>query len=1087
MLSITKINSAANQAKRSVNGKGYLHYLGGPAATTRQRGDFDDYARGKEDAGGPLPFWACGGAAILGLGAIAEAEQVERLARGFHPVGGKPLVKGAGDEHVMGLDMTFSAPKDVSAVFAGADKETRDAVVECLQEAAKTALSYAESQAITRHGHGGRIKQIAQAAIAACYTHFSSRAMEPQLHVHGFFFNLGKRAGTRQWSALDHRAQFEHKMATGILFRVELASRLLGLGFVVEPAGAYFTIRGIDNSQRLALSTRSRQIEEYLRECGMLELDGAAAREIAALNTRAAKAEPSLPELLVRFEKMASALGLTPESVAAMRSGRGREVDAPPLDVNARSLDMDAQSLDVNAQPLDAPPFSVDHGLILEELMEKQSCATAQEALALICQKAMGRWSAAQCLAELERFMANGQVIALGQTEHLTQIFTSRATRDLEAAISDAVAAGAADTVHRVEPSLVDLEFDRLEAELRAKLGVEVSLAQQRSAAQHIASETGRQAFVEGWAGTGKTTMLKALAAAYRAAGFGVSGCCQSAAASQNLYRETGIPSRTIASLLLALQKGRARLTSKSILVLDEAGMVGSREFGLLQEEAMKAGAKLVCVGDPKQLQPIDAGGIFRALMERHGKAEISNIQRQRTDTEPLLAWLEGRGSLSRGIAQALRRAPEDVRLPALEALCSGDAKLRRAFGKWQARFDFEWMRQAVELFAKGDARAALDMVEAKGRLKLMPGHTATMDELVSDWSADKTPLSRKTIVAATRAEVAELNAKARATLVEKGQVDDASGVDVEITHRDDSTDLRRFAPGDRIVFTMNDKPLGVSNGVAGSIIAIEDAESAPLLVVELDDVNERGEKVVCVPASFSRFDHAYCLTNHKSQGRTFDSAYVFANPTMADREWTYVAASRSRFATTIYANLGALGMVDPLAMVDLASHVAREDKPQTRETAIAALASRMHRSRGKGTSLDYEDLPEFSAGESTEVPASSPNPNSAMARASAAIKRIKEFSVAVANRGWRRLASPIPPESGPQPELSPQPWPDLQPKPRPKPEPQPQPKPQPKGGRLRPIALREHGGQPEPITPNGKPRSPNHNPKPESEPARER
>ena len=120
MLSIMKINSAANQtAKGSAEGKGYLHYLGGSG--TRDRTDFDDYARGKENSEGPPPFWACKGAALLGLDSIAEAEQVERLAKGFHPITGEPLVLGAGAKHVMGLDMTFSAPKDFSAVFAGAD------------------------------------------------------------------------------------------------------------------------------------------------------------------------------------------------------------------------------------------------------------------------------------------------------------------------------------------------------------------------------------------------------------------------------------------------------------------------------------------------------------------------------------------------------------------------------------------------------------------------------------------------------------------------------------------------------------------------------------------------------------------------------------------------------------------------------------------------------------------------------------------------------------------------------------------------------------------------------------------------------
>ena len=935
MLSITKINAASNQPVKG--GKGYLHYLGGP--TTRQRGDFDDYARGPDQENGPLPFWACKGPALLGLDAVAEAAHVERLAHGLHPVTGEHLVKGAGDGHVMGLDMTFSAPKDFSAVFAGSDAATREALIECLQQSAKTALDYAESGVVTRHGVGGRVKQLAQAAVAACYTHFASRALDPQLHVHAFLFNVGKRKDSNEWSALEHRTQFDRKLATGILFRVELASRLRGLGFAIEPTGPYFAIRGIDEAQRDALSTRSRQINEYMQECGLLESDGAAAREIAALNSRSAKSEPSLPELIVRFEKMAKALGITPQSVAAMRSG---------------SLAPE-------------PEFAIDHAAMLEELMDSQSCATAQDALARICEKAMGRWSAAQCLSELDRFMGFEHVVQLGRTEHLTHVFTSKSTKELEESISGKVDAGKVNARHRVSRRLVDREFDRLESDLRAKLGVEVSLGQQRAAALHIASDTGDHAFVEGWAGTGKTTMLKAVGRAYKGGGFEVQGCCQSAAASLNLARETGIPSRTIASLLLSMRDGRTKLHAKTILVLDEAGMVGSREFALLQEAVLSAGAKLVCVGDPKQLQPIDAGGIFASLMRLHGKAEISNIQRQRTDFEPLIDWLSSQPKhlidVTPQKAEALRNMPEDVRLATMREMCGHDKRLSKAFMKWQARFDHEWMREAVERFATGDAVVALEMLRTKGRLNLTSGHEATCTRLMSAWAKDKTPLPAKTIIAGTRVEVAELNRLAREHLIENGVVDDASGIEVEIKHRDDSTDVRRFGAGDRIVFTMNDRDLGVANGIAGTVVAIRGPSFMPELLIDLDDANELGEKLVSIPASFARFDHAYCLTNHKSQGRTFDSAYVLANPSMANREWTYVAVSRSRFATNLFVNTAALGLVDP------ESHRSEDANPKSHDEALKALASRMKRSRAKGTSLDYDeaDLSEMNSGHGSD------------------------------------------------------------------------------------------------------------------------
>ena len=919
MLSIAKI--AAQTSQSASGGKGYLHYLGEPS--NRQRTDFDDYARERQE--GPPPYWACKGAALLGLDDIAEAEHVERLALGLHPVTGEPLVKGAGKGHVMGLDMTFSAPKDFSAVFAGADDATRDALLTALQQAAKTALDFAEDAAITRHGKAGRIKQKAEAAVAACYTHFASRALDPQLHVHAFMFNVGKRQDSNEWSALEHRPQFERKLATGILFRVELARRLRDLGFEIVPSGPYFAIRGVSAEQREALSTRSRQIAERLQLNG-LDPGDSAAREVAALNSRAGKSEPPLPELFARFEKVAGELGINPKTVAAMRSG----------------------------QPLAVEPLVIDHAEILAELMASQSCATPQEALCLICERAMGRLSASECLAELRAFLSHEQVVHLGSTELLTEVFTSKAIKELEARVSQRVKDGFRDGAHRVASRLVDAEFDRLELELSGKLGVPVSLEQQRLAALHVASETGRTAFVEGWAGTGKTTMLKAVGAAYAQAGLSVFGCCQSAAASQNLARETDIPSRTIASLLLSLREGRAKLTAKSVLVLDEAGMVGSADFALLQEEAWKAGAKLVCVGDPKQLQPIGAGGIFASLMRVHGKAEISAIQRQRTDFAPLLDWLDSRAKGSSSgisVAQvtALRLVPEDSRMAAMEAVCLKNAKLARAFARWRSRFDHEWMREVVEQFAKGEAESALQALDARGRLKLVPGLPQAMEALVDAWDADKTRLESKAIVAGTRAEVRELNEIVRKRLVESGRVRDDEGVDAEIIDRDGERETKRFAPGDRIVFTQNDRPLGVLNGAVATIKRLDIYGPEPGMMAELDDANQRGERSVLVPLSFARFDLAYCLTNHKAQGRTFDAAYVLANPAMADREWTYVAASRSRFATTLFVNSAALGLIDP------ESHQVDAPRRHGRAEVIEALSKRMRRSRAKGTSLDYE------------------------------------------------------------------------------------------------------------------------------------
>ena len=928
MLSITKINSAENKSAGGAAG-GYLFYLGSPS--TRERGDFDQYARASASDGAPLPYWAGRGAAELGLEGAARAEAVQRLAEGFHPATGAPMTQGAGAAHVMGADLTFSAPKDVSALFAGADARGKAEIMGCMRGAAEAALAYSESISVTRHGKGGRVKRRADAIVAACYPHFASRALDPQLHIHAFMFNVGKRLGSDEWSALDQKAQFDHKMATGALFRSELASRLGALGFEIVPDGPYFKIVGIEGFQREALSQRSQQIKAYIAEHGLSEEDGAAAREIASLNTRAGKAEPGYGELIGRFRIAADELGLTVERVASLRQRA--------------------------ASPTEAEPFAIDHEALIYELTERNSVATAQDALRLICEKAVGRWDASRCREELAALLAHPALRVLGETEHLSQVITSAAMIDLEADIAARAEAGIAIAVHRVAEDAVDLAFRALSDEIESKLGVKPDLDQQRAAARYVCCESGDHAFVEGWAGAGKTTALKAIGSVYASAGFKTIGCAQSAAASQNLARETGIRSSTIASLLLSIDSGKLPLSAKSVIILDEAGMVGSREFSLLQRRAVAAGAKLVCVGDSKQLQPIEAGGIFRSLIAKLGGAEISNIQRQRTDIAPLLRWLSGEigrnpPNLPKGALSALWHLPECAVAPALDELAAKDDRLALGLARWRERFDHLWAREAVESFAIGRADRALALMDERGRLRIEPDAQAAMAALIDAWEADKTPLRDKTIIAGRRDEVRELNERARKRAIERGWVDASKSVSVEIERRDGARETRDIAPGDRLVFTQNDSDLGVANGSVGSVerIEINSANGALLLWVELDDPAPDGRRAVSIPAAFAKFDHAWCLTNHKSQGRTFDSAHVFVNAAMADREWSYVAASRSRFATTLYIDAASLSCADPESHRD-------DEEPKARAELVEALAGRMSRARAKATTLDFAPL----------------------------------------------------------------------------------------------------------------------------------
>jgi Ti-type conjugative transfer relaxase TraA len=235
---------------------------------------------------------------------------------------------------------------------------------------------------------------------------------------------------------------------------------------------------------------------------------------------------------------------------------------------------------------------------------------------------------------------------------------------------------------------------------------------EQKAAIEHVAGGV-RIAAVVGRAGAGKTTMMKAAREAWEAEGYRVIGGALAGKAAEGLEKEAGIRSRTLASWELHWKEGRDRFDDKTVFVLDEAGMVASRQMAHFVEAVSKAGAKLVLVGDPEQLQPIEAGAAFRAIVERTGYAELETIYRQK------------------------------------------DA----------------WMRAASLDLARGRIDAALKTYTAKGKVIGENLKAEAVDRLIADWDQNYDPVKSTLILAHLRRDVRMLNVMAREKLVARGVV----------------------------------------------------------------------------------------------------------------------------------------------------------------------------------------------------------------------------------------------------------------------------------------------------------------------------
>ncbi|WP_322407707.1 Ti-type conjugative transfer relaxase TraA, partial [Rhizobium ruizarguesonis] len=374
--------------------------------------------------------------------------------------------------------------------------------------------------------------------------------------------------------------------------------------------------------------------------------------------------------------------------------------------------------------------------------------------------------------------------------------------------------------------------------------------AEQRQAIEHVTGPA-QIAVVIGFAGAGKSTMLAAARQAWEAQGYRVHGAALAGKAAEGLEQSSGITSRTLASWEYSWQADRSRLNALDVFVIDEGGMVASRQLARFVDEVKRAGAKLVLVGDHEQLQAIGAGAPFRAIAEAVGHAQLSEVRRQKAD----------------------------------------------------------WQKQASIDFASHRTAAGLAAYAARENLHLKTDRAETLKAIIADYVADRSahPNATRIAMAHRRIDVAAINAGIRAQLQERGELAKAnnpSGDKGEELSYQTNNGKRSFARGDRIVFLENDRDLGVKNGMLGEVIAVQ----PDAIQVRLDGKaqTQDGQRQVTVPVNrYQSFDHGYATTIHKTQGATVDRSFVLASTTM-DRHLTYVAMTRHREGVQLYAGLDA-------------------------------------------------------------------------------------------------------------------------------------------------------------------------------------
>jgi conjugative relaxase-like TrwC/TraI family protein len=663
----------------------------------------DDYYAGRGESPG---LWVGGGASGLGLVGVVEDGELGTLLRGVDPAGGATLrspvrartitVRTLDVESgewreaqkrlapVTGYDLVFSCPKSVSLLHALTDDErVRREVSEAHEASWQAALGYLEQEAcVVRRGKGGAVREHGAGFVAAAFRHRTSRAQDPHLHTHVIVANMA-RGEDGEWRALDGEAVLKtYRLAAGYLYEAQLRhelTRRLGLEWT-EPVKGMAELAEVPEDAVRAFSTRRRSLVEHMEALGT---EGFAAARVAALVTREAKEQVELPRLREEWLARAAEHGLGRRELRRLVQEHARhEVATVDLDELASRL------------------------LLADGLTEKQATFTMPELTRAVATSLRNGAPAERVLAGavgLSR-LPGLELVESGEVPGRPPRFTTKELLRVECDALDLALAGR--DVGAPEPDR------KLLARMLMQSAGGLS-GEQRMLVHEASTRPHRIVCVVGAAGAGKTTALRLLADAHHENGVPVLGAAPSGRAADELAAGTGIETRTLHRLLLDART-EGGLPRGCLLVVDEAGMAETRVLAPLLELVERAEGKAVLVGDPHQLPPVGAGGLFPALCERLGAISLEENRRQRDPGE--------------------RRALQELR--------------------------------------NGDTEAYLAHAARRGRLQVDDDAVVAKRRLLEDWwEAARHDLAGTVMLAYRRADVRDLNDAARTLLARAGRL----------------------------------------------------------------------------------------------------------------------------------------------------------------------------------------------------------------------------------------------------------------------------------------------------------------------------
>ncbi|MCY3731786.1 MAG: relaxase domain-containing protein [Rhodospirillaceae bacterium] len=865
--------------------------------------------------------WAGKGAAELGLQGAVDPETFKAVLAGHVPDGPRlgRREKDGSVSHRPGRDLTFSAPKSVSLVaLVGGDER----IVAAHDRAVKRALDWVERNAAeTRQRDpvtGMMVRTKGQRTVAATFRHDTSRNLDPQLHTHAVLANM-VRGEDGKWRSMANERLYRSQKLVGMIYRNELAGVLSRLGYGIEKSHAdgRFEIAGVSRQVIEAFSTRRAEIEAAMMERGLGDpQNNPGLAERAALMTRAHKRDVDKAELREHWKGQAEAFGFDADRVMAAAKAE-KTVSSVAVKGNVVG-EASAKKPEERVPVAHPPPSSTPKNKEIERagesvdwaaahLSEREAVFTRTDLLTAALSNAPGAIS------------VEAAEQAIGALEESGRLHRAPGLEGGDGMTTDRSLAQESESIGLMRQGRRRGRLIMRSWIAQARLHRGPLTDGQKAAVKLILSSKDRVIGVQGYAGTGKTTMLKRARALADRKGYRLMGLAPSASAVKTLAAEAGIESETL-QRFLARNAGVAegRLTpkgaktmrgafSKTVLVVDEASLASTAQMrSLLQIAKELRLPRVVLVGDEKQLDAVDAGKAFAQLQSAGMQtATMDEIMRQRDPG--LKAAVEA--SLAGEIGKAFDKLGSNVAEVEPDNIAGAvAARWLKLAPAMRERTGVMAPSHALRRAINGHIRERLAREGAiRGRAfdgeKLVScGYTRAEKGIAGNYSPDDVVAfhrhyKRLGVTKGDERRVAGVNHETRTVLLEgpdgrhvrwdPAQVAGfAGGSDV---YRPEAIELRA---GDRVRWTRNDPGHGLVNSRTADVISVENGriafllEDGRMLDLQRDD-----------PA-LRHVDHAWASTVHAFQGRTVDNviaAMESGHPHLTTRKSFYVEISRAR------------------------------------------------------------------------------------------------------------------------------------------------------------------------------------------------